>query len=179
MKALQHVGQPLLIPGETSESAHPAEIPFHHPAPGQEHKAPLDLGQFDDLERDAVVSGGLAWRLTGVPLVHVGQRHRLPGRLLHGGRQVSDLGLVLVIGGRDMQGEQLTQRINGEVDLGALAPFGPIPARAIPAFRRTLLRLSRIMALGWGSRPSPMRISSRRSATIVSKTPASIQRRVC
>lgn len=67
-------------------------------------------------------------------------------------------------------------RIDGQMDLGARAPLGPVPTGPIAAFPPST---ARIIALGWGVRPSPRRISTRRSATMVPKTSASIQRRVC
>lgn len=156
MKPFQNVGQPFLITGQPPEAAQPAKVAFDHPPARQQHKAPLDVGQLDDLQRDAVVG----CRLLG----------GLAGRRLDSRRQLGDLRPVLGVGGRDVQCQQLAQRIDRQMDLAALAPLSGILC---------IVRLSRMIALGWGVRPSPRRISWRRSARIVVKTSASIQRRVC
>lgn len=78
------------------------------------------------------------WRLAGVALVAVGQRDRLPGRFLHGGGPFCDLRPVLRVGRGDVQCEEVPEGIDGEIDLAALAPFGPVPTGPIAAFGRAL-----------------------------------------
>ena len=135
MKALQNIGQPLLIAGQPPKAAHPADLPFDHPAAWQQHEAARDVRQFDDLQRDAGGRGRLPRGLAGVPLVDVGQGDRFAGRRLDRRRQLGDLRPVLGVGGRDVQREQLAQRVDGEVDLTARAARGAIPARADRRFR--------------------------------------------
>ncbi len=138
MKALQHIGQPLLVSGQPPEPAHPAKVPFDHPPARQQHEAALDGRQFDDLQGDAVIGCRLPRHLAGIPLIDVGKRHRLAGGLLHRRRQLADLVAILLGGGRDVQCQEVPQGIDSQVDLGPLAPFRFVPLRPIAALRRTL-----------------------------------------
>lgn len=58
---------------------------------------------------------------------------------------------VPVVGGRDVERQELTEGVDGNVNLAALVALGPVPA------------------LGWADRRSPIRISSRKSAIIAPK----------
>ena len=49
MQPLERLLEPLVVPGQATESGHPAIRPLHDPAPGQEDESPLRLGQADDL----------------------------------------------------------------------------------------------------------------------------------
>ena len=81
---------------------------------------------------------GLPRRVAGVALIDIGQRHGLPRGLLHGDGQLGNLLPVLGIGRGDMDRQQVPQGIDGQVDFGALFPFGTIPPRASTAFRGAL-----------------------------------------
>ena len=83
-----------------------SEGALRDPAPGQQHEAPLGLGQLDHLELDALLVGRLGGFVAGVALVHSGQREALPGRLLHPCGQFADLRPLLRVGGRDRQRQQ-------------------------------------------------------------------------
>jgi len=77
----------------------------------------------------------VGWLIAGVALVHKGHLHRLAGYLLDLFRQLRDLGPVLFIGGGDIQRQQMAQGIHREVGLAAFAPFRPIVAGLLTAFR--------------------------------------------
>lgn len=70
----------------------------------------------------------------------------------------------------------VSARIDGQMDVGAHAPLGPVPTLPIAAFPPPK---ARTITLEWGVRPSPRQISTRRPATMVPKTSASIKRRDC
>jgi hypothetical protein len=72
------------------------------------------------------------------------------------------------------------QGIDGNMHLGALAPLGAtVPARAPLDGLDCSTRASRMAALGCGWRLWSTRRSGRRSCTMASKQPASIQRLAC
>ena len=54
---------------KTTEARHPGEGAFDNPASGQEDEAALGLVQLDDIEVDAVLSGGVGDFFAGVALV--------------------------------------------------------------------------------------------------------------
>jgi hypothetical protein len=72
----------------------------------------------DDLEADAVGVGGRL--VAGGALVNEGERDRLAGHRLDGLGQLGDLGAVPLIGRRHVQGEQVTEGVDRQVDLRAL-----------------------------------------------------------
>jgi hypothetical protein len=61
--------------------------------------------QSDDLERNAVVSCGFGWLFSRISLIHVSQRDTFAGRLLDGVGKTADLGTIVGIGRRDVQGQ--------------------------------------------------------------------------
>jgi len=78
--------------------------------------------------------------LSGVSLIHKSQFDMLSGYLLHLPRQFAYLGAVLFISGRNMQRQQMAQRVNHRVGLQALAPIGPVVAGTRSRLRRRLQR---------------------------------------
>ena len=80
----------------------------------------------DDLQPDAMLLRGFGGVLSGIALVDIGQFHALARHLLHLFGQRSDLGAISLIGRRHLQRQQVPQRIDRDVDLGALASLGPI-----------------------------------------------------
>jgi hypothetical protein len=77
VRSLQHLGQPILVPGLSSEPPHPPNVPLDYLAAGKQLNvpldylaagkqlnAPLDVGQFNHVQRDAMV-GGFAFQRTG------------------------------------------------------------------------------------------------------------------
>ena len=72
--------------------------------------------------------GGLGRVWPGVALIDIGHLDRASGDLLHVLGQRLDLGAIALIGRGHRQREQVAQRVDGDVDLGALAPFRAIVA---------------------------------------------------
>ena len=66
---------------------------------------------------------GLGRRVTRIALVHIGQRHALLGGLLHLSRQFRHLRPLLLVCGRDMNRQQMTERVYSDVDLAAVLPL--------------------------------------------------------
>src|SRR5512134_912457 len=97
---------------------------FDHPATGQEHEAALGFCVLDDLQADAVGTGGGGRIVPGIALVDVGDLDTLAGGVLDGGGEVFDLGAVLVAGRGDVCGEQVAQRVDRDMQLGALLALG-------------------------------------------------------
>lgn len=56
-------------------------------------------------------------------LVHVGQLHGLPGRLLHRSSELLDLRPVLFVSGRHVERQKVAQRVDGQMHLAALLPL--------------------------------------------------------
>jgi len=118
--------------------------------------------------------------LTGVSLIDIGQLDVFTRNLLHCLSQFLHLRAVLFVGRRNMQGQEMTQRIHSRMHLRSLAALGSIVAAAGPDSGVDCnVRLSRIMAVGWPLRPANSRNRMGRSSTIISKHRASIHRRIC
>jgi site-specific DNA recombinase len=113
---------------------------FHHPAPGQQHEPLPRLRQFHHLELDSVRRGGLTRVLACVPLVDERDLDRLARRLLQARAQVRHLRAVLLVGGGDLQRQQVPERVDRDVDLAPLAPLRPVVARPRSALGRRLHR---------------------------------------
>ena len=120
--------QPLVVTRQAAEARGPGEAALDDPALRRQHEAALGLGQLDDFQADAMPGGGIGRLLTGVALIHVGQLDRLASGFLHGSRQDIHLGAVLGIGRGDVQREQVAQRVDSGMDLGAFAPLVPVVA---------------------------------------------------
>ena len=73
---------------------------------------------------------------SGVALVDIGQFHRVAGHLLDLFGQGSHLLTVAAVGRRHLECEQVSQRIDRDVDLGAFAPLGTVVTGTSTAFGR-------------------------------------------
>ena len=73
METRQRGGQALVIARKPPKTRQPSEGTLHHPAPGQHHEAALGLGEFDDLQLNAVPGGSLGGFLARVTLIDIGQ----------------------------------------------------------------------------------------------------------
>jgi hypothetical protein len=62
MLPYQGRGQAFVVACQAAEARGPSEAVVDDPAPRQEHNATLCLGQFDDVELDAVCTGCLSGR---------------------------------------------------------------------------------------------------------------------
>lgn len=94
----------------------------------QKHEATCDVGQVYALRGDPEFSGGPLSALAYVDLVDMRHGHRFPGRVLDCPCQLYDLCRILVIRRGDMQCQEGTHHIDGQMNLAALAPLGPVPA---------------------------------------------------
>ena len=125
MELLQTNVQAPIVAGQALVARAPAQAAFDDPAAGQQHEVPLGVPEFDDLQVDAVLLGGLCGCFARVSLISIGQRNVLSGRHLHFFRQEADLRPVLFVGGRDHGRQQVAQRVNATctfLPLHRLAP---------------------------------------------------------
>src|SRR5271165_6506267 len=107
----------------------------HHPSSGQQHETALGLLQFDDLERNAVFSGGGRWLLPDVALIDESDLHALSGLRLNSFGNTADFGPIIRVGGRDMQSQKMAKRVDGQVELRSLLAFGAVISGASAALR--------------------------------------------
>lgn len=123
---------------------------------------------------------GLGRHLAGLALVGIGQSNALSGRHLHLFGQGPHLGPVLLVGRRDDSGQQMAERVDGHVDLAALAPLRSVIADSVSASERALQR-ARIENHGaWLSRACLVQAKTwRKSSVRASNTRASRQRAHC
>jgi len=133
--------------------------------------------ELDDDEVDPVLGRRVRCPRTGIPVIDEGD---LAGRCLDRLSERNNLVAIGGISGRDVEGEEMTQRIDCRVDLAALAPFVPFIARVSATLGRALQgaavedRGRRVVRS-----PSLHRRIARRSCTMASKHPWAIQRCVC
>ena len=108
MKIRERRGPAFIVFDKYSEAGFPCEGSFDDPTSGQQHEAVLCLGELDDLESDALHLGGLCRPVSGVALIDDGDVDAVLGGDLNDLGHTADLGAVIGIGGRDVQGEQMT-----------------------------------------------------------------------
>ena len=142
MHADHRLGQPFVVPNQSPKARLPGERPLGDPAAGQEDEAMFGVGKLDHMQFDALGRGRFGGDLARVALVHVDQLDVVAGGLLDRVGQGLDLGSVLFVGRSNMQRQQLPQGVDGEMELGPLPSFVSVVARAVPALRRTLQRLT-------------------------------------
>jgi hypothetical protein len=153
---------------------------WRRPASRQQHDAFLCLRQLDDDQFDAVGRGRRGGVQAVVALVDVGHVDVCGGGDLHGPGQAADLGVIVGIGRRDGQGQQVSQRIDRQMQLRALLALRPVIARARPAYGRGPQRAAvengstRLLGTACGRRST-----ARRSSASASKQPAAGQRCAC
>jgi hypothetical protein len=128
VKASQDGGQALIVACQAAETSGPGDAALDHPALGQQDKAALGLGQLDHLQADAL------------PLSR--RRRLLAGGLVDRDGQQLHLRAVLGISWGDVQGEQVPQRVDGSVQLGATASLVAVVARPPAALGRRVQRLA-------------------------------------
>ena len=156
MQACKRLGQRFIIPCQATKACRPRIAALHHPALRQQHKAFLASDSLTT-SRDLMMGHCRLGRLVpGVALVDRGECDRGAGDLLHLGGQRPDLAPVLLMGGGDMQRQQMAQHIHRQMHLRAPTAFGAIIARSCAS-----------------------RSTSRRLCTTASNTPALSQRWLC
>ena len=158
VKTFERRGIALVVLDEAAETRGPGEGSLNDPSSGQQDEAFLGLRQLDDLEPDAVPPGGIGGSLPGVALVDIGQFDAVAGLGLDRCGQPLHLGSVFGAGRRDVQGDHMAQRVDGEVQLGALLALGPIVSRPFPTLGRGSQRPAvddRCVGLGLPARRQP------------------------
>ena len=138
MQTRQGFRQPLIIASQASKPSRPSKSPFHDPAAGPQDKAPLGFGQLDDFQANPVPLSRLSGGLAGIALIHVREFNVMAGHLLEGLSQDFHLRPVLDIRRRHVEGQQVTQGIDGDMDLRSLPTLGPVVAGPRPTFRSGL-----------------------------------------
>ena len=121
MEPFERSVEPFVVAHESAESGSPGEASLDHPTARQQHEAAFRHRVFDYFEPDAVTLGGLRRVWPGIALIDISHLDRASGDLLHVLGQRLDLGAIALIGRGDRQREQVAQRVDGDVDLGALA----------------------------------------------------------
>ncbi len=89
------IRQPLVVPRQAAEAAHPGKGALHDPASREEDEAAFGLRKPHDLQRDTTRGGGGRRDRPGVGGVDGGEFDRLPGRRLDRLAQGRDLVPVL------------------------------------------------------------------------------------
>src|SRR5450759_2657292 len=140
VKTRQRLWQPFIVASQATKTRHPGKTALHEPTPRQQHETALGMWQLDDLQLHTLLFGLLSRHFARVSLIDKGQFHRVPGDVLHGLSQFAYLGTVLFIGGRDMQRQQMAQRINCQMHLAPFTSFRSIVACSMSTFWARLQR---------------------------------------
>src|SRR5271157_4277952 len=135
MEVCQGLSTAFVVFDESSEAGGPGEGSFDDPSSGQQHETALGLRQFDDLERNAVFSGGGRWLLAGVALIDESDLHALSGLRLNGLGDTADFGPIIRVGGRDMQSQKMAKRVDGQWSFDPLFAFGAVISGASATLR--------------------------------------------
>ena len=135
METGESLGVAFVILDESSEACGPCEGSLDDPSAWEQDKAAFGLGQFDDLEIDAVPGSGLRGAFAGIALVDLGDFDAVVGDGLNGSGECLDLAAILCAGRGDMQREQMAQRVDRDMKLGAILALGPVTPTAFATFR--------------------------------------------
>ncbi len=103
------------------------------PSARQQDKATFGFEQPDDLKGYPLGPYCPGRFLASISLIDIGQFNALVRRILNGGGTAPHLGAIIPIGWRDMQGQQVAQRIHSHMQLRAPFAFGPVVTGARPA----------------------------------------------
>jgi hypothetical protein len=130
---LGNPGQFLVALGQAPPPAEPTECSLNHPAARLHGEAGAAAGVADDDQRQAEQGAG---QQGGDAVVDaVGERGPEPGlERLHTVQQASKAVGVLDVGRVHDHAQQQALRVNRDVALAALQPFGRIPAARSPFF---------------------------------------------
>ena len=122
-----------VVTAEPAKAGQPGEGAFDDPAPGQQHEAAFGFRQFDHDQVDTFLRGLGGCFGAGVALIDIADLHVLFGRGLDLRGEIADLRPFLGVGGGHLQGQQMTEGIDRDMDLGTFAPL--CARRSRPAFR--------------------------------------------
>ena len=115
MKVGESCGAALVVFDESSEPGCPGERSLDDPSSGLEDEAALGLGQFDDAEFDAMLSRGVPGILAGIALIDESDFNVRSGCGLNVLGDAADLGAIVGVGGRDMQSQQMSERVDSQM----------------------------------------------------------------
>jgi len=82
-----------------------------------------------------VLSRGFGRLLSAIALIDISERDALAGGVLDGFGKASHLGTIVDIGGGDVQGEQMAERVHRQMEFRAALAFGTVVAGTLTAFR--------------------------------------------
>ena len=132
----ERAGIALVVLDEASEADRPGEGALDHPGSRQQDEAALGLRQSDDLQCDAVLARSLSRPLPGVALIDIGEVDVIAGGGLDRLGELPDLGAVVGLGGRDVQRQEVAERVDSQVDLRAFLALGAIVFGPLAALGR-------------------------------------------
>lgn len=89
----------------------------------------------DHFQADAVLGRSFGGGSTATSLIDVGDLDGVRGDIPHGFGQVRDLGAILIGGRCHVQRQQVPERIDGDMHLGAFLSFGTVIASKCTTFR--------------------------------------------
>jgi len=124
----------LVILDEPAETGCPGEGSFDDPTARQQDKAAFGLGELDDLVVDAMSGSSLGCGLSGIAPIHPGDLDTAVCHGLNGSGQLLQLAAILRTGCGNVQRQQVIQRIDHDVQLGALFALGSELAAPLTAF---------------------------------------------
>src|SRR5947207_3300341 len=101
MQALKRIGQAFIITSQTAKTGQPPERALHHPAPRQQDKTTLGLGQLDDHQLNSLFSRRALRLAAGIALVNKSHLDALLRYFLDELRQFRHLRTILFVGWRD------------------------------------------------------------------------------
>lgn len=136
VEAFESCVEAFVVFDEASAFCGPCEGSLDNPAPWQEHEAALGLWQAHDFQRDTVLFGRCGGLFACITLIDEGQFDALARGLLYGGGETVDLGAIVGGGRRHMKSEQVAERVDGQMQLGALLALGSVIAGPVTAFGR-------------------------------------------
>src|SRR5258706_3207088 len=110
MQTSQGLWQTFIITGQPTKTSHPGEGALHDPASGQQDKALLGFGQFNDFQVNAMLSSSLFGLGSGIALVDKGDFNAVTRNFLNLLSQQAHLSALLLVGWGDMQRQQQSQR---------------------------------------------------------------------
>ena len=80
--------------------------------------------------------GRRRWLLSRVALIDESDLHALSGLRLNGLGDPADFGAIVRVGGRDVKGQEMTKRVDGQMQFRPLLAFGAVVGGASAALRR-------------------------------------------
>src|SRR5262245_3111482 len=128
MQSTQCFRQSFIITRQAAEACYPTYAALYYPTPGQQDEAFLRRRQLDYFQTNTVCGGSLSGVFTRVALIYISYLDRCASYFLYLGAEFGNLCTVLFIRCRDVQGQQVAERVYRQVHFAAFATFGTIVA---------------------------------------------------